>query len=111
LVWFKTVSAIAASRLWADAARALLNSLQMGFSHAGRFRSAPAKLDLLAAVKTEFGKFGESLLAVREDRPGIAKMEDVDVRARRLMHKEIFARDVENSRIAAAISLSDRPLE
>ena len=49
--------------------------------------------NLLAAVKTEFNKFGESLSAVKEKiEQASRKMEDVDVRSRAITKK---LRDVE----------------
>src|SRR5215212_8446760 len=45
---------------------ALLNSLQMGFRTLAIQKRSSEVWNLLAAVKTEFGKFGESLSAVKE---------------------------------------------
>ena len=56
------------------------------------FRSSEV-WSLLAGVKTEFGKFGDALAAVKEKLEQAArKMEDVDVRSRALTKK---LRDVE----------------
>jgi len=44
---------------------ALLNSLQMGFRTLAIQKRSSEVWNLLAAVKTEFGKFGEALLAVK----------------------------------------------
>jgi DNA recombination protein RmuC len=72
---------------------ALLNSLQMGFRTLTIQKRSSEVWNLLAAVKTEFGKFGESLLAVKEKIDQASrKMEDVDVRSRALTRK---LRDVE----------------
>jgi DNA recombination protein RmuC len=72
---------------------ALLNSLQMGFRTLAIQKRSSEVWSLLAGVKTEFGKFGESLSAVRDKLDQAArKMEDVDLRSRMLTKK---LRDVE----------------
>jgi DNA recombination protein RmuC len=72
---------------------ALLNSLQMGFRTLAIQKRSSEVWNLLAGVKTEFGKFGEALSAVRDKLDQAArKMEDVDVRSRALTRK---LRDVE----------------
>src|SRR5213075_1776574 len=72
---------------------ALLNSLQMGFRTLAIQQRSSEVWHLLAAVKTEFGKFGESLSAVKEKIDQASrKMEDVDVRSRAITKK---LRDVE----------------
>jgi DNA recombination protein RmuC len=72
---------------------ALLNSLQMGFRTLAIQRRSSEVWNLLASVKTEFGKFGESLTAVKDKLDQAArKMEDVDVRSRAITRK---LRDVE----------------
>src|ERR1051326_8120101 len=72
---------------------ALLNSLQMGFRTLAIQRRSSEVWNLLAAVKTEFGKFGDALAAVRDKLDQAArKMEDVDVRSRALTKR---LRDVE----------------
>jgi DNA recombination protein RmuC len=72
---------------------ALLNSLQMGFRTLAIQKRSSEVWNLLAAVKTEFGKFGEALSAVKEKIDQASrKMEDVDVRSRVLTKK---LRDVE----------------
>lgn len=72
---------------------ALLNSLQMGFRTLSIQQRSSEVWNLLAAVKTEFGKFGGALSAVKEKLDQAArKMEDVDVRSRALTRK---LRDVE----------------
>jgi DNA recombination protein RmuC len=72
---------------------ALLNSLQMGFRTLAIQKRSSEVWSLLAGVKTEFGKFGEALSAVRDKLDQAArKMEDVDVRSRALTKK---LRDVE----------------
>lgn len=64
---------------------ALLNSLQMGFRTLAIQKRSGEVWNLLAAVKTEFGKFGEALSAVREKLDQAArKMDDVDVRSRKI---------------------------
>ena len=72
---------------------ALLNSLQMGFRTLVIQKRSSEVWNLLAAVKTEFGKFGDSLSAVKEKIDQASrKMEDVDVRSRAITKK---LRDVE----------------
>jgi len=72
---------------------ALLNSLQMGFRTLAIQKRSSEVWSLLAGVKTEFGKFGDALAAVKEKLEQAArKMEDVDVRSRALTKK---LRDVE----------------
>jgi len=72
---------------------ALLNSLQMGFRTLAIQKRSSEVWNLLATVKTEFGKFGEALSAVKEKiEQASRKMEDVDVRSRAIARK---LRDVE----------------
>jgi DNA recombination protein RmuC len=72
---------------------ALLNSLQMGFRTLAIQERSSEVWNLLAAVKTEFGKFGEALSAVKEKIDQASrKIEDVDVRSRVITRK---LRDVE----------------
>jgi DNA recombination protein RmuC len=72
---------------------ALLNSLQMGFRTLAIQKRSSEVWNLLAAVKTEFGKFGEALSAVKEKIDQASrKIEDVDVRSRAITKK---LRDVE----------------
>jgi DNA recombination protein RmuC len=72
---------------------ALLNSLQMGFRTLAIQQRSSEVWNLLAGVKTEFGKFGDALSAVKDKLDQAArKMEDVDVRSRALTKK---LRDVE----------------
>jgi len=72
---------------------ALLNSLQMGFRTLAIQKRSSEVWNLLAAVKTEFAKFGESLSAVKEKIDQASRrMEDVDVRSRAITKK---LRDVE----------------
>lgn len=72
---------------------ALLNSLQMGFRTLAIQKRSSEVWNLLSAVKTEFGKFGESLSAVKDKIDQASrKMEDVDVRSRAITKK---LRDVE----------------
>jgi DNA recombination protein RmuC len=67
---------------------ALLNSLQMGFRTLAIQKRSSEVWNLLAAVKTEFGKFGESLSAVKEKIDQASrKIEDVDVRSRAITKK------------------------
>src|SRR5260370_40460341 len=61
---------------------ALLNSLQMGFQTLAIQKQSSQVWRLLAGVKTEFGKFGDALSAVRDKLDQAArKMDDVDVRS------------------------------
>ena len=72
---------------------ALLNSLQMGFRTLAIQKRSSEVWNLLEGVKTEFGKFGEALAAVKEKLDQASrKMEDVDVRSRAITKK---LRDVE----------------
>ena len=72
---------------------ALLNSLQMGFRTLAIQKRSSEVWNLLAAVKTEFGKFGDALSAVKEKIDQASrKMEDVDVRSRVITRR---LRDVE----------------
>jgi DNA recombination protein RmuC len=72
---------------------ALLNSLQMGFRTLAIQKRSSEVWNLLASVKTEFGKFAEALSAVKEKIDQASrKMEDVDVRSRVITRK---LRDVE----------------
>src|SRR5213595_2137244 len=72
---------------------ALLNSLQMGFRTLAIQKRSSEVWNLLASVKTEFGKFGDALSAVKDKLDQAArKMEDVDVRSRAITRK---LRDVE----------------
>src|SRR5947199_2225950 len=72
---------------------ALLNSLQMGFRTLAIQKRTSEVWNRLAEVKTEFGKFGEALSAVKEKIDQASrKIEDVDVRSRAITKK---LRDVE----------------
>lgn len=72
---------------------ALLNSLQMGFRTLAIQKRSSEVWNLLAGVKTEFGKFGEALSTVKEKLDQASrKMEDIDVRSRAITRK---LRDVE----------------
>jgi DNA recombination protein RmuC len=67
---------------------ALLNSLQMGFRTLAIQKRSSEVWNLLAVVKTEFGKFGEALSGVKEKLDQAArKIEDVDVRSRAITRK------------------------
>jgi DNA recombination protein RmuC len=67
---------------------ALLNSLQMGFRTLAIQKRSSEVWNLLAGVKTEFGKFGEALSSVKDKLDQAArKMEDVDVRSRAITRK------------------------
>jgi DNA recombination protein RmuC len=67
---------------------ALLNSLQMGFRTLAIQKRSSEVWNLLASVKTEFGKFGDALSAVKEKIDQASrKMEDVDVRSRVITKK------------------------
>jgi DNA recombination protein RmuC len=72
---------------------ALLNSLQMGFRTLAIQKRSSEVWNLLSAVKTEFGKFGESLSAVKDKLDQAARHVDtVAVRSRAITKK---LRDVE----------------
>jgi DNA recombination protein RmuC len=72
---------------------ALLNSLQMGFRTLTIQKRSSEVWNLLAAVKNEFGKFGDSLLKVKEKLDQASSdMDKVAVRSRAITKK---LRDVE----------------
>ncbi len=72
---------------------ALLNSLQMGFRTLAIQKRSSEVWNLLAAVKTEFGKFGEALSVVKDKLDQAARHVDtVAVRSRAITKK---LRDVE----------------
>ena len=67
---------------------ALLNSLQMGFRTLAIQQHSSKVWNVLAEVKTEFGKFGDALSAVKEKIDQASrKMEDVDLRSRVITKK------------------------
>src|SRR3982751_3127021 len=67
---------------------ALLNSLQMGFRTLAIQKRSSEVWNLLSTVKAAFGKFGESLSAVKEKIDQASrKIEDVDVRSRAITKK------------------------
>jgi DNA recombination protein RmuC len=72
---------------------ALLNSLQMGFRTLAIQKRSSEVWNLLAGVKTEFGKFGEALTAVKDKLDQAARhVDNVAVRSRAITKK---LRDVE----------------
>jgi DNA recombination protein RmuC len=72
---------------------ALLNSLQMGFRTLAIQKRSSEVWNLLAGVKTEFGKFGEALAAVKDKLDQAARhVDNVAVRSRAITKK---LRDVE----------------
>ena len=72
---------------------ALLNSLQMGFRTLSIQKRSSEVWNLLAGVKTEFGKFGEALAAVKEKLDQASRhVDNVAVRSRAITKK---LRDVE----------------
>lgn len=72
---------------------ALLNSLQMGFRTLAIQKRSSEVWNLLAAVKTEFGKFGDSLSKVKDKlEQASSDMDKVAVRSRVITRK---LRDVE----------------
>jgi len=74
---------------------ALLNSLQMGFRTLAIQKRSSEVWQLLAAVKTEFGKFGSVLDGVKKKlQEASNKIEEVDVRSRAITRR---LRDVEGS--------------
>src|SRR5712692_8199844 len=73
---------------------ALLNSLQMGFRTLAIQKRSSEVWNLLAGVKTEFGRFGEALSSVKDTLDQAArKMDNVAVRSRAITKK---LRDVED---------------
>src|SRR6266404_2176817 len=76
---------------------ALLNSLQMGFRTLAIQKRSSEVWNLLSGVKTEFGKFGDSLSKVKEKLDQASSdMDKVAVRSRAITKK---LRDVEELRI------------
>src|SRR5947207_7461945 len=74
---------------------ALLNSLQMGFRTLAIQERSSEVWNLLAAVKTEFGKFGGVLDGVKKKlQEASNKIDEVDIRSRAITKK---LRDVEES--------------
>ncbi len=72
---------------------ALLNSLQMGFRTLAIQKRSSEVWNLLSEVKTEFGKFGEALSAVKDKLDQAARhVDSVSVRSRAITKK---LRDVE----------------
>jgi DNA recombination protein RmuC len=72
---------------------ALLNSLQMGFRTLAIQKRSGEVWNLLSAVKTEFGKFGEALSAVKDKLDQASRhVDNVAVRSRAITRK---LRDVE----------------
>jgi DNA recombination protein RmuC len=72
---------------------ALLNSLQMGFRTLAIQQRSSEVWNLLAAVKTEFAKFGDSLAKVKDKlEQASSDMDKVAVRSRAITRK---LRDVE----------------
>ena len=72
---------------------ALLNSLQMGFRTLAIQKRSSEVWNLLSTVKTEFGKFGEALSAVKEKLDQASRhVDNVAVRSRAITKK---LRDVE----------------
>ena len=72
---------------------ALLNSLQMGFRTLAIQKRSSEVWNLLASVKTEFGKFGEALSSVKDKLDQAARhVDSVAVRSRAISKK---LRDVE----------------
>jgi len=73
---------------------ALLNSLQMGFRTLAIQKRSSEVWNLLSAVKTEFGKFGEALVAVKDKLDQASRhVDNVAVRSRAITKK---LRDVED---------------
>ncbi|HEY8609362.1 MAG TPA: DNA recombination protein RmuC [Noviherbaspirillum sp.] len=67
---------------------ALLNSLQMGFRSIALERRSSEVWEVLGAVKTEFGKFGEVLAATRSTLERAAKnIEQAETRTRQMTRK------------------------
>ena len=67
---------------------ALLNSLQMGFRTLAIQERSSEVWNLLAAVKTEFGKFGGVLDGVKKKlQEASNKIEEVDIRSRAITKK------------------------
>jgi len=67
---------------------ALLNSLQMGFCTLALEKRSSEVWQILGAVKTEFGKFGDALSATKRTLERAAKnIEDAEIRTRQMSRK------------------------
>src|SRR5207245_11188323 len=67
---------------------ALLNSLQMGFRTLAIQKRSSEVWNLLSAVKTEFGRFGEALSAVKDKLDQASRhVDNVAVRSRAITKK------------------------
>ena len=67
---------------------ALLNSLQMGFRTLALEKRSSEVWQVLGAVKTEFGKFGDVLAATRQTLERAAKnIESAETRSRQMVRK------------------------
>ena len=67
---------------------ALLNSLQMGFRTLALEKRSSEVWQVLGAVKTEFGKFGDVLVATRQTLERAAKnIESAETRSRQMVRK------------------------
>lgn len=87
---------------------ALLNSLQMGFRTLAIERRSSEVWDLLGAVKTEFGKFGDVVAATQKKlEQATSQFSQVGVRTRAIQRK---LRDVEALPAEDAPLLSGAPL-
>jgi len=68
---------------------ALLNSLQMGFRTLAIQKRSSEVWNLLAKVKTEFGKFGDLLDGVRKKLDQASSTIDEAARKTRVIHKQL----------------------
>jgi DNA recombination protein RmuC len=88
---------------------ALLNSLQMGFRTLALEKRSSEVWQVLGAVKTEFGKFGDVLAATKTTLERAAKnIESAEVRSRQMARK---LKSVEALPVEAAQMLLGRELE
>jgi len=71
---------------------ALLNSLQMGFRTLAIQKRSSEVWNLLSTVKTEFGKFGEALSAVKDKLDQASRhVDNVAVRSRAISSSDLFS--------------------
>ncbi len=88
---------------------AVLNSLQMGFRTLALEQRSSEVWEVLGAVKTEFGKFGEALAGVRKTLESAAnKIGEAETRSRQMSRK---LKDVEALPSIEAVKLLGEPGE
>ncbi|CAG0908186.1 unnamed protein product [Darwinula stevensoni] len=86
---------------------ALLNSLQIGFRTLALEKRSTEIWQVLGAVKTEFGKFGDILAKTRETLEKAAKnIEQAEVRSRAMSRKLLAVESVETQPSQEALDLN-----